>query len=136
SFAVPATRARFAGAWDAPANAWVGEYRHPAGNSPIRFDRGPVPPLPPLPAVAGLDGRWEGTLQGMPQIVVRIRSEAAGTSAWLDVPTQQATGMPLRSLAREDQHVTFSLPVLQLAFDGELSKESDRLAGTLTQAGQ
>lgn len=133
-FAVPASRAGFSGKWDAAAKAWVGEYTHPAGNSPARFVAGPTPPLPPLPAVAGLDGRWEGTVQGAIPVVMRIETTAAGTRAWMDSPAQQAVGMPVRSLTRNGSHVTFGLPVLMMAFDGQI--DGDKLTGTITQAGQ
>jgi hypothetical protein len=134
SFSVPATRASFAGNWDMAAKAWSGEYRHPAGNSAAKFEAGPAPPLPPLPAVSGLDGRWEGTVQGMAPVVVRIETDASGTRAWMDTPAQQAVGMAIRKLTRDGAHVTFALPALMMSFDGQL--EGDKLVGAISQAGQ
>jgi uncharacterized protein len=133
-FSVPVTRAGFSGRWDAAAKAWVGEYTHPAGNSPAKFAAGPTPPLPPLPKVEGLDGRWEGTVQGVAPVVVRIETKADGTRAWMDSPAQQAIGMPIRTLTRNASRVTFSLPQITMSFDGQI--EGDKLTGAMSQAGQ
>jgi uncharacterized protein len=132
-FSVPATRAGFSGKWDEAAKTWVGEYTHPAGNSPARFTAGPTPPLPPLAKVEGLDGRWEGMVQGMAQIVVRIETTAEGTRAWADAPPQ-AIGMPVRSLTRDGSHVTFGLPQMLMSFDGKI--DGEKLSGTMSQGGQ
>lgn len=43
-FSVPASGAGYSGKWDAKAKAWVGEWTHPAGNSPATFKAGPTPP--------------------------------------------------------------------------------------------
>lgn len=117
TFAIPATRAGFSGKWDATAEAWIGTYTHPAGNSAATFTAGPTPPLAPLPAVAGLDGRWEGLVQGMAPIVLRIETNSDGTRAWADAPPQ-AAGMPVRSLTRDGSRVTFGLPQMLMSFDG------------------
>ena len=133
-FSVPVTRAHFTGKWDAAAKAWVGEYAHPAGSSPAKFAAGSIPPLPPLPKVEGLDGRWEGKVQGMAPIVVRIETTAGGTRAWMDMPAQQVVGMPIRTLTRDGAKATFGLPQLMMKFEGQL--DGDKLAGTISQAGQ
>lgn len=134
SFSVPATRASFSGAWDATANAWVGTYRHPAGDSPTRFEPGLSPSLPPLPPVTGLDGRWEGKLQGVAPLVIRIETSAAGTSALMDSPAQQSANIPLRTLTLDGATVTFSIPAMMVTFEGQLSGET--LDGAFIQGGR
>ena len=44
TFSVPASGASYSGKWDAKAKAWIGEWVHPAGNSPAIFKSGPTPP--------------------------------------------------------------------------------------------
>jgi uncharacterized protein len=138
SFTVPASGASFSGTWDAAARAWVGEYKHPAGASQVKFESGaapPLPPPPPMPAVTGLDGRWEGMLQGIIPVVFRIKTEAAGTRAWMDSPSERVSGVPLKSLKRDGAAVTFVLPSM-MTFEGELSAAGDKLTGKLSQAGR
>lgn len=134
AFAVPASRATFRGTWDATADAWVGVYAHPAGNSPTKFERGLSPPAPPLPAVAGLDGTWEATLQGVMPVIFRVQTDAAGTRAVMDVPAQRAANIPLKTLTREGGRVTFTIPAMMLSYDGQIA--GDTLEGALTQAGR
>jgi hypothetical protein len=45
-FSVPASGGGFSGKWDTKERAWVGEWTHPAGNSPATFRSGPTPPSP------------------------------------------------------------------------------------------
>ncbi len=129
SFSVPASRASFSGTWN--AGSWTGTYKHPAGDSAAVFAPGTLPPLPPLPAVAGLDGRWEGKLQGVMPLVIRIETDTAGTRVMMDIPAQQATNIPIRSLSRDGAKVAFAIPAMMFAFEGQLAGET--LEGTLKQ---
>jgi hypothetical protein len=134
-FSVPASGGGFSGKWDAKVTGWVGEWTHPAGNSPATFKAGPTPPPASLPKVAGLDGRWEGSTMGV-SIVVRIASNASGTQAAMEAPQQQAGSIPIKVLTREGADVVFAVPALMMRFDGKLSPAGDKLEGTMTQAGQ
>ncbi len=137
SFRIPTVRASYSGKWDEAEKAWLGDYTTAASAKfPLRFSAGVVPPLPPLPAVAGLDGRWEGKIQGVMPIVVRIKTDELGTLAWMDSPSQQSVNLPIPTLARDGARVSFAMPNLAIAYEGDLAASGDKIAGTFTQAGQ
>jgi len=135
SFAIPASRTSFKGSWDAAAGAWVGDYNHPAGASQLKLVSGVMPPMPPLPAVAGLDGRWEGKVQAALPVVLRVKTDASGTIARLDMPGQ-ATDIPLATLARAGARVTFSIAGYAMTYGGDLSADGSTITGAVSQVGQ
>jgi dienelactone hydrolase len=123
----------FQGAWDPVQAAWAGQLTSGGASFPAAFRRGPAPPLPSLPAVAGLDGRWEGKLQGLMTLVVRITTDASGTRAVMDSPDQQAAGLPVASLTRNGAEITLAIPNVRGTFTGTLSPDGSRIAGAWTQ---
>jgi uncharacterized protein len=135
SFSLPASRSSFKGTWDAAAGAWVGDYSYPAGASQLKLVSGVMPPTPPLPAVAGLDGRWEGRVQAALPVVLRVKTEASGTIARLDLPGQ-ATGIPLATLVRDGARVKFSITGYAMSYEGALSADGSSITGAVSQLGQ
>lgn len=124
----------YSGMWDAAQSAFIGEHAGRMGSLPLTFKAGAIPALPPNPAIAGIDGRWEGAVMGIP-LVLRIMTDAAGTVAYLDSPAQGSGNIPVPTIARTDDVVTFAIPVIGATFSGALSPEGDKLAGTFTQGG-
>lgn len=120
--------------WDAAQSAFVGDYTGRMGALQVTFKAGPVPPLPPNPPVAGIDGRWEGVVMGIP-IVLRVMTDAAGTVAFLDSPAQGSGNIPVPTIARTEDAVTFAVPVIGASFSGTLAPEGDKIAGTFSQGG-
>ncbi len=121
------------GKWDAAQNAWVGEYSSPMGKLPMVFHPGVLPALPPNPAVAGLDGRWEGKIQGMMTIVVRVTTDTNGTVAMMDSPMQNASNLPIPTFKRDGATVSFEMPSIMAKYSGTLSPEGDKITGTFIQ---
>lgn len=121
----------FSGRYDAATKSWTGEYATPGGKFPMTYRAGVLPTDPPLPALAGLDGRWEGKIQGVMPIVIRVKTDETGSLAWMDSPSQQTGNLPIPQMTREGTKVSFAMPNLSISFTGELS--GDTLAGTFTQ---
>lgn len=123
----------YTGKWDTAQNAWVGEYSSPMGTLPMVFHPGVLPALPPNPAVAGLDGRWEGKIQGMMTLVVRVATDPNGTVAVMDSPMQNAANLPIPTFTRDGSTVAFAMPSIGASFTGTLSPEGDKISGTFNQ---
>ena len=131
---VRTTAATFSGSWDAATSSFIGEYAGRGGSFPLTLKSGPVPPVPPNPPIAGIDGRWEGAVMGIP-LVLRIMTDTTGTLAFLDSPAQGTGNIPVPTITREADTVAFSIPIIGAAFSGTLAPEGDTIAGTFTQGG-
>ncbi|MFL5296969.1 MAG: alpha/beta hydrolase family protein [Phenylobacterium sp.] len=133
SFALPAIRATYLGRWDAAAHAWVGQWTQGI-DYPVTFETGK---LPPRPVIAGLDGVWSGAVMSGAgtklRILLRIHTSASGTIVLMDVPDQLAAGIPIPTLARDGQKVTFDLKAARASYEGQLSADGKSLTGTWTQ---
>lgn len=86
----------------------------------------------------GLDGRWEGAISIVGQrlgIVVHLETNAGVLEAFIDIPQQAASGLPLGNVRHEGDRLHMELvagPGLAV-FDGEV--EGDTIAGQFTQSG-
>ncbi len=136
TFKTPATRSGFEGKWDETKKAWAGDYTTPNGKFPLTLASGKIAPAGPVPAIAGMDGRWEGKLQGIMPIVVRLKTDIDGTLAQMDSPSQNAVGMPIRTFTRNGQKVAFAIPGSAITYEGDLSADGQTLSGTFAQLGQ
>jgi pimeloyl-ACP methyl ester carboxylesterase len=135
SFTVTQISGAFSGKWDQGQNAWVGQWRQGGQSFPLTLASGPVAPTP---VVEGLDGRWTGLLandKGQLHLVLRVRTDASGTSAAIDSPDQLAYGLTIDSLHREGPKVDFALTPFGGSFAGALSQDGATLAGVWTQGG-
>jgi len=90
------------------------------------------------PAVAGIDGRWEGSIDtpiGALGVVFRASTAGGKTTTLMDVPMQNASNIP--TLAKRDgQKVTLDVPGVAGSFTGDLSADGKTLAGFWDQMGQ
>src|SRR5205085_5287057 len=59
--------------------------------------------------------------------------DAGGLAASLDSPDQNATNLPVETIAREGDVVRFASPKLGLSYEGRLDAAGKTLAGTLKQ---
>jgi hypothetical protein len=133
SFAVPSIKATYSGRWDASVHAWVGQWTQ-GSPFPVTLEKGK---LPPRPVIAGLDGAWEGAVTNPAgaklRLVLHIRTGAGGTIMLMDSPDQLAYGIPITTLSREGQKVTFDLKIANASYAGVLSPDGQTIAGTWTQ---
>ena len=132
AFSVAPLSASFKGSWVATEQAWNGTFTQ-GGDLPLKLVKG-APPAKPV--VVGLDGTWNGkiTRNGVDlRLVLRVVTTAKGTSAALDSPDQLAMSLPVQDLARDGQKMRFKLGALGISYEGTLSDDGQRLAGTWTQ---
>ncbi|MBU1375592.1 MAG: beta-lactamase family protein [Alphaproteobacteria bacterium] len=133
---IPSVRGRFEGSWDAAARQWSGTWTTGSGQGyPVRFVSG----LPPPPVrVEGLDGDWQGALNGGPagllRLAIHIRTGADGTYATLDSIDQGVNGVPIMA-SRAGREVTFDMRALRATFVADLSEDGSRLQGEFSQGG-
>ncbi|HEY2049073.1 MAG TPA: alpha/beta fold hydrolase [Caulobacteraceae bacterium] len=135
SFTVPTVHGRFQGRWDGAANAWTGEWSQGGRSMPLNFMAGePIA----RPKIEGLDGVWQGTLDTVSGIKLRlamhIDTGPYGTTGRLDSLDQAAYGIPVTDIARQGARVSFAVPSVGGAFEGAFGG-AGTIAGTWTQGG-
>jgi hypothetical protein len=90
----------------------------------------------PSPAVSkDLEGDWAGTIQTPGsdfQVEVHFKNQPDNTVlATIDIPVQNAMGMPMNDVKEAGEKVTFGLKIAHAEFEGTLNKETHELTGKL-----
>ena len=120
--------ATYEATWDDRAERWDGAY-----TQGIEMNLDLVRGRPDArPVVKGLDGLWRATVtrNGVHlRLVLRIQTGEGGTIATLDSPDQGAHALPVSSLTRSEDAVTFSIPAVGAEYDSTITGE-DRISGT------
>jgi pimeloyl-ACP methyl ester carboxylesterase len=135
SFTIAQISGAFSGKWDEGQKAWVGQWTQAGRSFPLTLASGR---LPPSAVVGGLDGRWEGLLateRGRLNLVLRVHTDAQGTSAAIDSPDQAVLGLTVDHLRRDGANVTFDLTALGASYAGKLSADGASLSGVWSQGG-
>ena len=136
AFDIPGARARFEATWDAGAGQWAGVWKSPGAEQglPLRLGRGTPPPTPAIP---GLDGDWQGAINGGPagllRLVFHVRTGADGTHVTLDSVDQGTAGVPASAIRRNDRGVEIDFPLLKAQVAGQLSDNGASIQGEFTQ---
>jgi len=89
------------------------------------------------PAIAGVDGRWEGTLDAggvSMNVVLRVSTSAGKTTTLMDSPTENITGIPALA-SRTGNEIKVDLPGIRATFTGTLSADSKTIDGFWDQNG-
>jgi hypothetical protein len=93
-------------------------------------------------ATSDAAGRWEGPIQ-LPgaelKVFVELKAGASGAlEGTIDIPAQNAKGLPLEAVAVEGPAVSFAIRGVpgQPTFKGTLAADGQSLTGTFTQGGQ
>jgi len=117
----------------------AGTITGPRGSLPIEFKRNGegVVHLPAAsPAVSkDLEGDWAGTLKTPGpelEIAVNFKNQPDNTvMATIDIPAQNAMGMPISDVKQTGDKVEFGLKIAHASFQGTLSKDRGELSGLL-----
>jgi fermentation-respiration switch protein FrsA (DUF1100 family) len=131
AFEVAQVGASFKGSWVPAEQSWNGIFKQGV-ELPLKLVRG-APPARPV--VAGLDGTWAGTITrnaATLRLILHIKTTARGTMVLLDSPDQLANGVPVQSLARDGQKISFKIAATGASYAGLLSADNMHIAGTLT----
>lgn len=134
SFRVPRAAATYSGTWLPKARRFEGTFSQ---GMDMQLDLAPGLP-PAAPPIAGLDGRWTGTLErnGTPlRLVLNVQTNEAGTVATLDSPDMGATGLPVSGLSRNRDAVQFMVPVASVAYAATLNHEGNEMCGAWVRPG-
>lgn len=94
---------------------------------------------PPVagPAIAGLDGRWEGSIdtpEGALPGVFRISTAGDKTTTLMDSPSQGAFGIPALT-KRDGNSIVIDMPIVGGNFTGELAADGATITGAWHQNG-
>ena len=94
----------------------------------------------PRPAAAaeprGIEGLWQGTLQGMLRLVVHVeRGPAGGLTATMDSPDQGAMGLAIDTLVATPDSMRFDMRRIGSQFAGARSADGDSIVGVWRQGG-
>jgi fermentation-respiration switch protein FrsA (DUF1100 family) len=128
TFAVASVGASFKGAWVPAEQSWNGIFNQGA-DMQLKLVKGPPPARP---VVAGLDGTWNGTITrnaATLRLILHISTTPQGTLILLDSPDQLANSVPVQSLTRDGQKVSFKLVVNGASYAGTLSADNMHIAG-------
>jgi hypothetical protein len=117
----------------------AGSFNGPRGSQPIEFNRtgeAKVQLPAACPAVSkDLEGDWTGTLKTPgPElnITVHFKNQPDNTVvATIDIPAQNAMGMPINDVKQAGDKVEFGLKIAHASFQGTLNKERGELNGQL-----
>lgn len=117
----------------------AGTISNQRNSNPIEFQRtgeAKVELPPASPAVSKeLEGDWAGTIQTPGsdfQIEVHFKNQGDGTvAATIDIPVQNAVGMPLNDVKQTGDKITFGLKIAHASFEGALNTERTELKGQL-----
>lgn len=137
---VPTAALTYAAKLSADGKTLTGEMSQGGGSIPVTMTQKPASAAAPLttPAVAGLDGRWEGSIDtpgGALGIVFRASTSDGETATLMDAPTQGALDIP--ALAKRDgQKVTIEVPGIGGSYTADLSVDGKTLNGFWDQSGQ
>jgi hypothetical protein len=89
------------------------------------------------PAIAGVDGRGEGTLDAggvSMNVVLRVSTSAGKTTTLMDSPTENITGIPALA-SRTGNEIKVDLPGIRATFTGTLSADGKTIDGFWDQNG-
>jgi hypothetical protein len=117
----------------------AGTIQNSRGSLPIEFSRNgeaKVQLLAASPAVSkDLEGDWTGTLKTPGrelEITVHFQNQPDKTVvATIDIPAQNAVGMPINNVEQTGDKVEFGLKIAHASFHGTLEKERGELNGQL-----
>jgi len=117
----------------------AGTFNTPRGPLPIEFSRtgdAKVQLPPTSPEVSkDLEGDWTGTLKTPGpelEIAVHFKNQPDHTVlATIDIPAQNAVGMPINDVKQTGEKVEFGLKIAHASFQGTLNKERGELTGQL-----
>ena len=117
----------------------AGTITGPGGSLPIQFKRTGEANVQ-LPAASqavskDLEGDWAGTLKTPGpelQIAVHFKNQPDNTViATIDIPAQNAIGMPINDVKQAGDRVEFGLKIAHASFQGTLNKDRGELTGQL-----
>ena len=117
----------------------AGTITSPRDSLPVEFKRtGEAKVQLPAtsPAVSkDLEGNWAGTLKTPGpevEIVVHFQNQPDNTVlATIDIPAQNAMGMPINDVKQTGDKVEFGLKIAHASFQGTLNRETGELTGQL-----
>lgn len=85
-----------------------------------------------------IDGDWEGTFDtggGSLRLVLHILNFEDGLTAKLDSVDQNANGLPVTTITRDEAKLKFLMKQIDGNFEGTFNKELTELTGTWSQLG-
>ncbi|HUX45659.1 MAG TPA: alpha/beta fold hydrolase [Terracidiphilus sp.] len=106
---------------------------------PLNFHRGVAPPEPKPAPPSDIDGNWLGSLNLGPvelRIVLKITNTADGLTAKLQSPDQSPNWIPISSITRAGDALSFDIPAIGASFQGKLAPGLGSVSGTFSQNGK
>jgi hypothetical protein len=139
TFTVPMGGLTYTAKLSADGKTLTGNMSQGPGVIPVTMTQKPAGAVTAIttPAVAGLDGRWEGTMStpgGDLLIALRIATAAGKTTTLLDSVTQAAMNIPALT-TRTGQQVSVDVPGVGGKYTGTLSADGKTIDGFWDQNG-
>ncbi len=129
TFSLPRSNGSFQGTWSDDVQAWCGTWRQDGVDHSLDFHKGV---FPPAPTITGLDGIWEGLFDDqLARLVLRIGTDRHGTHGICDSPDHSGYNLPLQTIEREGNIVTFK--IRKMVLTGTLDETGTALTATLTR---
>jgi hypothetical protein len=139
TFTLPQVGGSFEGTMHESGATIAGLWSQGGNSLPLELERrtgGPPPPRVPSPGE--LDGVWSGSIpvQGQSlELIVRVTTYEDGLGGTLDVPAQNAQGLPITLLTRDGANIHLEMRQLAAVFDGTLNADGTSISGTWGQPG-
>lgn len=139
SFVLPQVGGAYEGTYNEGAGVFVGLWSQGGQSWPLELARKPAgADAPRVPRPGELDGAWQGDLPVQGQtvgLVLRIRTYEDGLGGTMDVPAQNASGLPVTVLTRQDDRIHLEMRQIAASFDGTLDLANGTISGTWRQGG-
>lgn len=128
-FEAPSIKGRYEAKWDASTQKWAGNWSQGPYTLQLDLTRGKAEPAA---TIHGLDGDWDGVIDvngAKLRLAFHVKTTTAeGTVATFDSIDQNATGLPISEIHKDDGSVTLISPT-GLRFAGTLAPDGRTIAG-------
>ncbi len=138
NFTVAAVNGGYEGKVDAAGTVISGTWSQ-GQPLPLEFRRGVVSRVEHKPGKpTDIDGTWQGEIdtgQATLHMIFHIVNTEDGLMATLDVPEQNAKGIPVTAVTRNGPMLKLEMKALGGGYDGKIAPDLSMIDGTWTQAG-
>ena len=135
-FDVPQISVAYEGRIDAAGSAIRGTWSQAGNSLPLALARAVLAPeRKRVVKGSDIDGDWTGAIAGALNVVFHITTYDDGLAATMDVPAQNASGVPVTSITRTGSRLQLEMKQVGGGFTGTIGADAATITGTWSQLG-